>query len=85
MPKVIVVGSANTDLTVRAVRLPRSGETVVGEEFMTSYGGKGANQALAALRAGAEVTLLAKIGTDPYGSLLYDHLVESGLAPARAT
>jgi ribokinase len=81
MPKVIVVGSANTDLTVRAVRLPRSGETVVGEEFMTSYGGKGANQALAALRAGAEVTLLAKIGTDPYGNHLYDHLVESGLAP----
>jgi ribokinase len=81
MSRVIVVGSANTDLTVKAQCLPRSGETVTGDELMVSYGGKGANQALAALKAGAEVTFLAKIGTDPYGNLLYDHLVRSGLAP----
>jgi len=77
--RVIVVGSANTDLTVKTGHLPRSGETVVGDEFMISYGGKGANQALAALKAGAGVTLLAKIGTDEYGNLLYDHLIQSGL------
>jgi len=81
MSRVIVVGSANTDLTVKADRLPRSGETVFGDELMVSHGGKGANQALAALRAGAEVNLLAKIGTDAYGNLLYDHLIRSGLAP----
>ncbi|MBW2122048.1 MAG: ribokinase [Deltaproteobacteria bacterium] len=78
MRRVIVVGSANTDLTVKVDALPRPGETVVGHELMVSYGGKGANQALAALRAGAEVGLLAKIGTDPYGELLYNHLVRSG-------
>lgn len=78
MNKVVVVGSANTDLTVKADRLPRPGETVSGGEFMVSYGGKGANQALAALKAGAQVTFLAKIGTDAYGNLLYEHLVHSG-------
>ena len=79
MPRVIVLGSANTDLTVKADRLPRSGETVFGDEFVVSYGGKGANQALAALKAEASVTLLARIGTDTYGNMLYDHLVRSGL------
>ena len=54
MPRVIVVGSANTDLTVKADRLPRSGETVFGDEFVVSYGGKGANQAVAAARAGGD-------------------------------
>ena len=79
MSRVIVVGSANTDLTVKASRLPGLGETVFGDEFMVSYGGKGANQALAALKAGASVTLVAKIGTDIYGDRLCDHLVRSGL------
>lgn len=77
--RVIVVGSANTDLTVKTEHLPRLGETVTGDEFMVSYGGKGANQALAALKAGAGVTFLAKIGTGQYGNLLYDHLIQSGL------
>jgi len=83
MSKVIVVGSANTDLTVKAERLPRSGETVRGDEFMVFYGGKGANQALAALKAGASVTFLAKIGTDVYGNCVYDRMVRSGLAPVK--
>ena len=79
MSRVIVIGSANTDLTVKTGRLPHPGETVFGDEFLVSYGGKGANQALAALNAGASVTLLARIGTDTYGNRLYDHLVQSGL------
>jgi ribokinase len=79
--RVIVVGGANTDLTVKASHLPRSGETVFGDEFAVSYGGKGANQALAALKAGAPVAFLARIGTDTYGKRLYDHLVRSGLPP----
>ena len=81
MSRVIVVGGANTDLTVKASHLPRSGETVFGDEFAVSYGGKGANQALAALKAGAPVAFLARIGTDTYGKRLYDHLVRSGLPP----
>ena len=80
MAHIVVLGSANTDLTVKADRLPRPGETVSGGEFMVSYGGKGANQALAALKAGAAVLFLAKIGTDTYGNLLYEHLLCSGFA-----
>ncbi len=79
--KLAVIGSANTDLTVSTKRLPRPGETVGSGEFRVSYGGKGANQALAALRAGCPTTLLTKIGKDSYGDLLYDHLVQSGLDP----
>jgi ribokinase len=79
MSRVVIVGSANTDLPARADRLPRPGETVTDGEFMVSFGGKGANQALAALKAGAEVTLLAKIGQDTYGNLLHNHLVKAGI------
>ena len=81
MLKLTVIGSANTDLTVYASQLPRPGETVSSGEFRVSYGGKGANQAMAALRAGCPTTFLTKIGRDPYGDLLYDHLVQSGLDP----
>ncbi len=81
MPKLAVIGSANTDLTVSASQLPRPGETVSSGEFRVSYGGKGANQALAAMRVGCATTFLTKIGRDPYGDLLYDHLVQSGLDP----
>ena len=82
MPRVAVIGSANTDLTVSASRLPRPGETVSSGEFRVSFGGKGANQALAALKAGCPTTLVARIGTDPYGDLLHDQLVQSGLDPS---
>jgi len=66
-PSVIVVGSANTDLVVRAPRLPCPGETVTGGEFRIVAGGKGANQAMAASRAGARVTFIACIGGDDFG------------------
>jgi len=79
MSKIIVIGSANTDFTVRVDRLPRPGETVAGGEFMVSFGGKGANQALAALKSGAGVLFLAKIGTDDLGERLCRHLVQSGI------
>ena len=79
MMKLAVIGSANTDLTVSASQLPRPGETISSGEFRVSYGGKGANQAVAALRAGCPTTLLTKIGRDPYGDLLFEHLVQSGL------
>jgi len=79
MSAVLVVGSANTDFTVRVDRLPQPGETVSGTEFMVSFGGKGANQALAARKAGAAAALLAKIGTDDHGRRLYRHLTAAGL------
>jgi len=77
--QVVVIGSANLDLTVIASRLPRAGETVLGGELRLSSGGKGANQAVAALRAGAEVRLLTKIGCDPFGDRIYQDLVAAGL------
>lgn len=81
MSKVVVIGSANVDFTVRVERLPKPGETVSGGEFYTSFGGKGANQAIAALRAGAGVKFVAKLGRDPNGEEIYRHLTASGLPP----
>jgi ribokinase len=81
MPKVIVIGSANVDFTVAVDRLPAPGETVLGREFYQSYGGKGANQAVAARKAGADVVFLTKIGTDANGKMMEKHLVSSGLPP----
>jgi ribokinase len=66
-PPLIVAGSSNTDLIVRAERLPAPGETVLGGEFITAAGGKGANQAVAAARLGARVTFVARVGADAYG------------------
>lgn len=64
---VLVVGSLNVDLTIKTKRLPRPGETIIGGTFTTSAGGKGANQAIAAVRAGADVSFIARVGTDSYG------------------
>lgn len=78
---IVVIGSANIDFTVKVERLPQVGETVSGGDFRLSFGGKGANQALAALRAGAPVAMIAKLGRDPNGELLYRHLTTAGLSP----
>lgn len=79
MPRVVVIGSANLDHTVRLPRLPKAGETVSGGEFYRCFGGKGANQAVAALRAGAEVRFLAKLGRDSMGEELKAYLEGLGL------
>ena len=79
MSKVVVIGSANMDLTVRLERLPQLGETVSGGEFYTAFGGKGANQAVAAHRAGADVRFLAKVGCDQNGEAIIKHLEVLGL------
>lgn len=67
MARIVVVGSSNTDLTVLCPELPSPGQTVLGTDFYTAAGGKGANQAVAAARAGAEVTLVAAVGDDDFG------------------
>jgi ribokinase len=67
MNKIIVIGSANTDMVVKCTKLPLPGETVLGGTFFMNAGGKGANQAVAAARLGGEVTLVAKVGNDIFG------------------
>jgi ribokinase len=62
--RVVVIGSSNTDMVVKAARIPQPGETVLGGQFVMVPGGKGANQAVAAARLGAEVTLVARLGDD---------------------
>jgi ribokinase len=66
-PRIVVVGSVNTDMVVKGKRLPGPGETVSGGSFLMAGGGKGANQAVAAARLGGEVTLVAKVGQDMLG------------------
>lgn len=68
MAAIVVVGSVNEDLVVRVPRLPRTGETVTGGEFVQAHGGKGANQAAAAARLGARTWLVATVGPDPFGA-----------------
>jgi ribokinase len=67
MKKILVVGSSNTDLIIKVPEIPRPGETLLGGKFQTFPGGKGANQAVAAARAGGEVVFIAAVGDDAYG------------------
>ena len=69
-PKVTVVGSLNIDLVCHATRRPDKGETLIGDAFNIFTGGKGFNQATAAARLGAEVTLVGSVGADPFGEML---------------
>ena len=66
-PKIVVVGSSNMDLVVKSPRIPVKGETILGGDFIMTPGGKGANQAVAAAKLGAEVYFLAKLGDDIFG------------------
>ncbi len=79
MGKVAVVGSINTDLNVLSSRLPSPGETVIGGEFFQAPGGKGANQAVAAARAGAEVVMLGAVGRDAFGDAALETLRNDGV------
>ncbi len=76
---LIIIGSSNTDLIVRAQRLPAAGETVLGGDLATAAGGKGANQAVAAARLGAPVAFVARIGTDMFGEQAAAALAREGL------
>jgi len=66
-PSIVVVGSSNTDMVIQADHLPAPGETILGGTFFMMQGGKGANQAVAAARLDAQVTFIAKVGTDIFG------------------
>ena len=65
--KIVIVGSINTDMIVKVPRIPKPGETILGGKFSTAAGGKGANQAVAATRAGGNVTFIARVGNDMFG------------------
>jgi len=79
MARIVVVGSSNTDMVVQTVRIPGPGETVLGREFTMAAGGKGANQAVAAARLGAQVTLVARVGADLFGDRALEGLRKEGI------
>ena len=83
IPKILVIGSINMDMICTAKRLPENGETVPGMTFGTAPGGKGANQAVAAARLGANVTMLGKVGDDAFGRELIKTLSDSGVDTSR--
>ncbi len=72
MGKIVVIGSSNTDMVITSAKMPLPGETVMGNEFDIIAGGKGANQAVAAARAGGDVTFIAKVGNDDFGKKAVD-------------
>ena len=78
-PRITVVGSVNLDLVVRVERLPEPGETVGGGAFARVPGGKGANQAVACARLGADVTMIASVGRDPFAAEALAGLQEAGV------
>ena len=81
MKNILVVGSSNTDMIIRVPRLPRPGETILGGTFTMAAGGKGANQAVAAARAGGRVTFVARVGDDVFGERALANFDTDGLDP----
>ena len=78
-PRIAVIGSANTDLTTFTDVFPRPGETLFGKSFEMGFGGKGANQAVAARLCGAEVVMVAKVGKDLFGQATIDNFASFGI------
>ena len=79
MKKVVVIGSCNTDMVIKVDHLPLPGETIIGHDFMTNQGGKGANQAVAAARMGGETLFIARVGEDGFGRQSVNLLKEEGI------
>lgn len=92
MPKILVIGSSNTDMVIKSSKLPSPGETILGGNFLMNPGGKGANQAVAAAKLGGSVTFIAKVGTDIFGAnaiegfrshgINTNHIIKSAEAPS---
>lgn len=79
LPHIVVVGSANIDLTTFTDRFPRPGETVFGDRFQLGFGGKGANQAVAARLCGARVSMVARVGEDLFGPATIQNFAARGV------
>jgi ribokinase len=80
MPSIVVIGSSNTDMIIQLDHIPRPGETILGGEFTTAAGGKGANQAVGATRAGGQVTFVARVGPDMFGDQAIAGFQRDGIA-----
>ena len=76
---IVIVGSSNTDLVVRVDYFPKAGETIIGSDFMTAQGGKGANQAVAVARLGGEAVFVARLGNDSFGEITLSSLRKEGI------
>src|SRR5438093_9936830 len=79
IPRIAVVGSANTDLITFSDAFPRAGETLFGKSFDLGFGGKGANQAVAARLCGSEVLMVAKVGNDLFGEATVKNFAAFGI------
>ncbi len=77
--KIVVLGSSNTDMIIQVKKIPKPGETVIGGKFSIAAGGKGANQAVAAVRAGGNVAFVSRIGKDMFGNTSLKGFLEDGL------
>ncbi len=80
-PRIAVVGSANIDLTTFTNQFPKPGETIFGQKFDLGFGGKGANQAVAARLCGAEVFMVARVGSDLFGPATIENFRRQGIDP----
>src|SRR2546430_1925547 len=80
-PRIAVVGSANIDLTTFTAQFPKPGETIFGQKFDLGFGGKGANQAVAARLCGAEVFMVARVGSDLFGPATIENFRKQGIDP----
>src|ERR1700685_1082637 len=78
-PRIAVIGSANIDLTTFSDRFPKAGETIFGQKFDLGFGGKGANQAVASRLCGAEVFMIARVGSDLFGPATIDNFKNLGI------
>src|SRR6202790_1056207 len=78
-PRIAVIGSANIDLTTFSDRFPKAGETIFGQNFDLGFGGKGANQAVAARLCGADVFMVARVGTDLFGPATIENFKKLGI------
>ena len=79
MPHIVVIGSANIDLTTFTDQFPRPGETIFGRDFSLGFGGKGANQAVAARNCGADVFMIARVGDDMFGDAYLQNFKALGI------
>ncbi|MBS1935742.1 MAG: ribokinase [Bacteroidetes bacterium] len=82
MKKVVVIGSINTDMVVRSPQIPSPGQTLMGHSFISTGGGKGANQAVSAARLGADVTLIGKVGNDALGKISIKNFIDEKINTA---
>lgn len=81
MKKILVIGNSNIDFIFRVPYLPHPGETIIADNMITVFGGKGANQAITLKQLGAKVIFLTKLGNDPYGESYRRYLIKKGMNP----